>query len=86
MRLGEANTKIKLDKAMANKDWIGKFQMSKVIHVSAHASDHLPILLQVQSFVPQIRKRGFKFEESWLLMEDCEATVKEAWDSELAIE
>ncbi|XP_075663965.1 uncharacterized protein LOC142633609 [Castanea sativa] len=39
----------------------------------AHASDHLPILLHVQSFVPQKRERGFKFEESWLLMEDCEA-------------
>ena len=60
--------------------------MSKVLHLSTHASDHLPILLQVQSFVPQIRERGFKFEESWLLMEDCEATVKEAWDSELVVE
>ena len=46
-RLGEANTKIKLDRVVANKDWIGKFQMSKVIHLSAHASDHLPILLYV---------------------------------------
>ena len=46
-RPSEANTKIKLDRAVANKDWIGKFQMSKVIHLSAHASDHLPILLYV---------------------------------------
>ena len=52
-RPGEANTKIRLDRAMANKDWIGKFQMSKVLHLSAHASDHSPIILQVQSFVPQ---------------------------------
>ena len=85
-RLGEANTKIRLDRAMANKDWIRKFQMSKVIHLSAYASNHLPILLHVQSFVPQIRERGFKFEESWLLMEDCEAMVKEAWGGELAVE
>ena len=52
-RPGEANTKIRLDRAMANKDWIGKFQMSKVLHLSADASDHSPIILQVQSFVPQ---------------------------------
>ncbi|KAK9991581.1 hypothetical protein SO802_026566 [Lithocarpus litseifolius] len=85
-RPGEANTKIRLDRAVANKDWIGKFQMSKVLHLSTHASDHLSILLQVQSFVPQRRERGFKFEESWLLKEDCEAKVKEAWNSELVVE
>ena len=77
-RLGEANTKIKLDRAVANKDWIGKFQMRKVICLSAYALDRLPILLHVQSFAPQRREKGFKFEESWLLMEDCEAMVKEA--------
>ena len=77
-RPSEANTKIRLDRAVANKDWIGKFQMSKVICPSAHALDRLPILLHVQSFAPQRREKGFKFEESWLLMEDCEAMVKEA--------
>ncbi|KAK9992710.1 hypothetical protein SO802_027695 [Lithocarpus litseifolius] len=82
-RPGEANTKIRLDRAVANNDWIGKFQMSKVLHLSTHASDHLPILLQVQSFVPQRRERRFKFKEAWLLMEECEVTVKEAWNSGL---
>ena len=77
-RPGEANTKIRLDSVVANKNWIGKFQMSKVIHLSAHASDRLLILLHVQSFAPQTREKGFKFEESWPLMEDCEAMVKEA--------
>ncbi|XP_075636927.1 uncharacterized protein LOC142609203 [Castanea sativa] len=85
-RSGEANTKIRLDRAVANKDWIGKFQMSKVLHLSTHASDHLPILLQVQFFVPQRREKGFNFEESWLLMEDSEAMIKEASDSELVVE
>ena len=49
-RTGEANTKIKLDKVVANKDWIVKFQMSTITHLSTHALDHLPIMLQVQSF------------------------------------
>ncbi|XP_075633415.1 uncharacterized protein LOC142605872 [Castanea sativa] len=82
--LGEANTKIRLDRAMANKDWIGKFQMNKITHLSAHASDHLPIMLQVQSFVQQRqrRERGFKFKESWLLLNDCEDTIKEVWGKE----
>ena len=59
--------------------------MSNVIHLSAYASNHLPILLHVQSFVPQRHERSFKFEESWLLMEDCEAMVKDAWDGEVAV-
>ena len=25
------------------------------------------------------RSHGFKFEEAWLLWDDCEAVVKEAW-------
>ena len=49
-RPGEANTKIKLDRAVATKGWREKFQLSSVAHLSSHASDHLPIILQVRSF------------------------------------
>ena len=51
--------------------------------MSSHASDHLPIVLQVQSSRQQRHKRekGFKFEESWLLWNDCESVVQEAWGS-----
>ena len=57
------------------------FQLSKIVHLSTHASDHLPILLHVQSFTPprQQRGRSFKFEESWLLRTECEEIVQEAW-------
>ena len=49
-RPGEANTKIKLDRAVATKGWREKFQLSSVAHLSSHALDHLPIILQVRSF------------------------------------
>ena len=66
---------------MANKEWIDRFQQSKIIHLSTHASDHLPILLHVQSFSQpkQQRERSFKFEESWLLRTNCEEIIQEAW-------
>ena len=66
---------------MANEAWIGKFPLSRVVHLSTHASNHLPLLLQVQSFnhQRQRKEKNFKFEESWLLLDDCEDTVKEAW-------
>ncbi|XP_075660062.1 uncharacterized protein LOC142629896 [Castanea sativa] len=43
-------------------------------------SDRLPIVLQTQSYhrQRQRKERWFKFEESWLLWEDCEAVVNEA--------
>ena len=65
----EANEKIRLDRGVANKAWIGKFPLSRVVHLSTHASNHLPLLLQVQSFDHQRQRneKNFKFEESWLL-------------------
>ena len=80
-RPGCANTKVRLDRAVANKEWIDKYQMSNVTHLSSHASDHLPIILQVQCYKQQRHRRGkgFKFEESWLLWEECENVVMEAW-------
>lgn len=67
---------------MATKDWTDKFQMSKLIHLSSHASDYLPILLQTQSYRKQRTFGGkcFKFEEAWLLWEDCEEVVEGAWN------
>ena len=80
-RPGEANTKIRLDRGVANEAWLRKFPLSRITHLSAHASDHLPLLLQVQSFnhQRQRREKSFQFEESWLLKVYCEAMVKEAW-------
>ena len=75
-RLREANNKIRLDRGVANEAWLRKFPFSRITHLSAHA-----LLLQVQSFnhQRQRKEKSFKFEESWLLKADCEATVKEAW-------
>ena len=80
-RLGKANTKLRLDKAIATKAWREKFQLSTVTHLSPHASDHLPIILQTQNYRKTRFKggRSFKFEEVWLLLEDCEDVVKDAW-------
>ena len=80
-RPSAVNTKIRLDRGVANKKWTDRFQLSKIVHMSTHASDHLPILLHVQSFsqLRQQRGRSFKFEESWLLHTDCEEIAQEAW-------
>ena len=83
-RPGEANTKLQLDKAVATKEWREKFQLSTVTHLSPHASDHLFIILQTQNYRKNRLngKRSFKFEEAWLLWEDCEDVVKGAWNAD----
>ena len=64
-----------------NKEWFDKFSASIVSHKLSHASDHLPIFLQTgmdNSFQGRI-SRGFKFEEVWLLDEECVNVGEDAW-------
>ena len=55
-----------------------------MLHLALHASDHLPIVLHTQKFKKHRvqGRKGFKFEEAWLLWEECEDIVKEAWNVE----
>nr|XP_023871124.1 uncharacterized protein LOC111983700 [Quercus suber]XP_023871125.1 uncharacterized protein LOC111983701 [Quercus suber] len=81
-RPGDANTKLRLDRAVATMEWRTKFSITTVSHLPPHASDHLPILVHVKS-VQRFQhkfKKGFKFEEAWLMWEDCGEVVKDAWD------
>ena len=79
---GHANTKERLDRAVATMDWRTKFPRSTVTHLSSHALDHLPIILQTKTSKFRLARSnmGFKFEESWLLWEECEAVVHEGWN------
>ena len=81
-QLGDANTKVRLDRVVATKEWREKFQLSSVTHLSSHASDHVPSILQTKSFdLNRFRTdRKFKFEESWLMLDDCEDVIRAAWD------
>lgn len=51
-------------------------------HLPPHASDHPLIILQVQGSRKFRHKgqRGFKFEEAWLLLDECEEVIKTAWE------
>ena len=82
-RLGVANTKERLDRAVANEAWKVKFPETTVTHIISHASDHLPLILQNQVAPKRQarRERGFKFEEAWLLWDDCTKVIQEAWDN-----
>ena len=67
---------------MSNAAWRDNFPLSTVTHLSTHTSDHIPSILQVKCAEKWRAKgsHGFKFEESWLLWEDCEEVIKAAWE------
>ena len=75
-----------LDRIVAIKPWRDKFQLSTVNHLSPHASDHLPIVLQAKHYGRnrQKAKSGFKFEENWLLWEEFETMINEAWSVDVS--
>jgi len=80
-RPGDVNTRLNLDRAVANIEWKSKFSDCLVTHLGTHASDHLPLLMQTK-MNKVLRGRGvlsFKFEEKWLMLDECEKVVEEAW-------
>ena len=52
-RPGDANTKFRLDRVVVTNGWRDKFQLSSVTYPSPHASDHLPIVLQIKHLKPR---------------------------------
>lgn len=80
-RLDLANTRERLDRAVATENWKTKFPVSLLF---SHASDHVPIILHIRTArrTSPSNPRCFKFEESWLLWEDCENVIHEAWNRE----
>ena len=74
-RPGHANTRQRLDWAVANAEWRLKFPATTVTHLFSHASNHLPIILQAMTDRRKTvrSKKGFKFEKVWLMWDDCEA-------------
>ena len=83
-RLGAANTRQRLDRAVANDGWREKYQASTVTHLFSHASDHRPLVLQTKSDwrVHNKGPQAFKFEESWLMWDDSEKMVLESWNKD----
>lgn len=79
-RPGNANTKERQDRGVANTAWREKFLASTICHLFSHASDHRPLVLQTRNERGVRAKgvRGFKFEEARLLCEECEWKVNEA--------
>ena len=73
----------RLDRGLANYDWLAKFPTSRVKHLSCFTFDHRPILLSLDADGErqQWSRKPFRFESIWLTNPECGHTVVRAWAS-----
>lgn len=72
----------RLDRALCNSSWGLRFENAKVKHSPAFQSDHCPIFISPNRFVPlQAINRPFRFQASWLTHENFQEFVGEKWNS-----
>jgi hypothetical protein len=73
-------TWVRLDRAVANTEWLARYPRARVDHLDVIKSDHkcLWIVCEPQSKNRQ-RRKPFRFEEMWLSDSGCEKTIMEAW-------
>lgn len=71
----------RLDRTLSTNSWLARFPLTRVCHLNPSKSDHLPVLVEIQSAsVVWARKgRRFLFEEMWLQGEGCNNVIQGAW-------
>ncbi|KAK8579409.1 hypothetical protein V6N12_069735 [Hibiscus sabdariffa] len=69
----------RIDKILISSEWSLTYAKAIGILEAAVASDHNPILLQLEGLKKK-RNKAFKFESRWLLEEECHSNVCEAWE------
>ena len=81
----EGKIHVRLDRAIANNDWLTKFLRTKLHHIAMSTSDHH--LLVLRFMIANSRSQGggklFRFEEMWLQDPICDEVVQEAWQEGL---
>jgi hypothetical protein len=77
-RWGRDNIKERLDRGLANQNWVLQFPNSLINHLPATQSDHCPILISTFGSYRNIPK-PFQFEAFWTRDKSSHAVVAEAW-------
>jgi len=78
-------TKERLDRAVANSEWCGRFPIVSVMILAARTSDHSPVhvLFREQRMERYSYKRRFKFEDSWYTDVECRTLIAAEWENDI---
>ncbi|XP_026395088.1 uncharacterized protein LOC113289878 isoform X2 [Papaver somniferum] len=79
-RVGAANIKERLDRAVANSNWINRFSKAQVTHLSYFISDHRAILIDLE-LKTRFHPRPFRFEAMWAEDPRYSDVVKNNWNT-----
>lgn len=71
----------RLDKGVANENWISMFPMVKVQHLVHSFSDHCPLLINTAKEDKRRPKSHFKFEAWWILEDSFLDEAKHIWET-----
>ena len=73
----------RLDRGVANYEWLSRFPTGRVQVLSCFTSDHRPILLTLdaEGEKQRWRRKPFRFEAMWLTDPGCHNMVVRAWES-----
>lgn len=78
-RSGKANIQEQLDRGFSNGEWKARFPTAVVTHLTAHHSDHRPILINLYPPTSS-RPRPFRFEEMWTRDESAALVIQHTWN------
>ena len=77
---GGSFCRVRLDRALATVDWTMRYPLAKVRHLTAVASDHVPITLTWRSDERRsTREKNFNYEVMWETHENFSPTLVDAW-------
>ncbi|GMY07817.1 reverse transcriptase, partial [Fagus crenata] len=70
----------RLDRFVANAEWLALYPSVCCKNLVSSASDHLPIFLDTNPVVQGFYRKHFKFEAMWLTHPQCQEQVTQAWE------
>lgn len=79
MQEGENIIQLRLDRALANIKWIGKFKGVRVYHLVDSTSNHCVLLLTDSPPQRLPNAKYFHFEALWTKNEECRDIIESSW-------
>ena len=86
-RLSSELVRVRLDRCVANAEWISLFSNAWVQHVVVAASDHMGLLISMDpAQVPNNcrKNKQFRFEHMWVREASCEDAIREGWSVQVS--
>ena len=71
--------KERLDRVLANFEWLRSFSSASLFHEFFRGSDHSSIILDFADEVKRRRKAPFCYEASWAFQDGCVDVISDAW-------